>query len=153
MYIANVRYHHASTGAERRSAAWLALGGATALAIPACFGAIVGSDGPTLCPFRLATGLPCPGCGATRALAATARGDLDAAVGLTPVWPVLAVAAMLLGVAGLLLAGRGARPATRVLVLLRGTDRERPRRALAIGAAFVIVAWAWALANRGAIVG
>jgi hypothetical protein len=34
------------------------------------------ADGPTLCPFKLATGLDCPGCGATRAAHALLRGDL-----------------------------------------------------------------------------
>lgn len=31
------------------------------------------------CPFRLLTGLDCPGCGGTRAVAALGRGDLTAA--------------------------------------------------------------------------
>ena len=42
-------------------------------------------DTPTLCPFRLATGLPCPGCGSTRAVAAFCRGDLVAAWQFNPV--------------------------------------------------------------------
>ncbi|WP_299571227.1 DUF2752 domain-containing protein [uncultured Williamsia sp.] len=36
-------------------------------------------EGPVLCPFRLATGLPCPGCGLTRSWVAAAHGDLSAA--------------------------------------------------------------------------
>ncbi|MGW5523486.1 DUF2752 domain-containing protein [Gordonia sp. NPDC003950] len=32
-------------------------------------------DGPILCPFRLATGLPCPGCGLTRSWVYGAHGD------------------------------------------------------------------------------
>jgi len=40
--------------------------------------------GPILCPFRLATGLPCPGCGMTRGFCAMARGDLPAAVSWNP---------------------------------------------------------------------
>lgn len=43
------------------------------------------NDGPTICPFRLLTGLPCPGCGTTRALTALSAGDLSAALSLNPV--------------------------------------------------------------------
>ncbi|MCE5248292.1 MAG: DUF2752 domain-containing protein [Candidatus Polarisedimenticolia bacterium] len=32
-------------------------------------------DGPVICPFRLITGLPCPGCGLTRSFCAMAVGD------------------------------------------------------------------------------
>lgn len=38
------------------------------------------SHGPTICPFKLATGLDCPGCGGTRALHSLLRGDLVAAI-------------------------------------------------------------------------
>lgn len=138
---------------ERRIATRFALGGAAAIALPAAFGAVVGLEGPPLCPFRLATGVPCPGCGATRALAATARGDVATALGLAPVWPALALAALLVGVVGLTLAGRGARPATRVLALLGAAYRERPRRAFAIGGGMLLATWIWAIVNRAAIVG
>jgi len=51
--------------------------------------------GPTFCVFKLATGLDCPGCGMTRALAALLHGDLDSAVHLHPlvvvVFPILTV--------------------------------------------------------------
>ncbi len=59
----------------------------------ACVGAAwtpAGEDGgPVLCPYRIATGGSyCPGCGATRALGATVRGDLRAAFDLNP-WMIL----------------------------------------------------------------
>jgi Protein of unknown function (DUF2752) len=33
------------------------------------------NNGPILCPFRLLTGLPCPGCGLTRSFCAMSRGQ------------------------------------------------------------------------------
>jgi Protein of unknown function (DUF2752) len=36
--------------------------------------------GPTICPFKLATGLDCPGCGGTRAAHDLMRGDLIGAL-------------------------------------------------------------------------
>jgi len=53
-----------------------------------------------LCPFALVTGLPCPGCGMTRATRALLRGNLAESVGWHPlVLPVapLVVAWALLG--------------------------------------------------------
>lgn len=54
-------------------------------------------SGPVVCPFRLATGLPCPGCGLGRAWSALAHGDLDGAFArhaFGPLLFVLAVAAV-----------------------------------------------------------
>lgn len=48
-------------------------------------------DGPTLCPFALATGHACPGCGLTRALAYLIRGDLERTVFYHPLAPLLAI--------------------------------------------------------------
>jgi hypothetical protein len=44
-----------------------------------------------LCAFRLWTGLPCPGCGMTRAVFRMAHGDVATAFRFHPVAPVLAV--------------------------------------------------------------
>ncbi len=51
------------------------------------------------CPVREVTGLLCPGCGGTRALAALLRGHLIEALGWNP---LIAMAALLLGPAFLL---------------------------------------------------
>src|ERR1700716_3309549 len=48
------------------------------------------SAGPPLCPFRLLTGLPCPGCGLTRSLVSLLHGDLSAAVLSHPPGPIAA---------------------------------------------------------------
>jgi hypothetical protein len=43
----------------------------------------------TLCPLRAVTGVPCPSCGITRALALLERGHLAAAVRLHPFAPLV----------------------------------------------------------------
>jgi hypothetical protein len=48
------------------------------------------------CPFALVTGVPCPGCGMTRASLALLHGDLAAAFRLQPLSPVLVPIAALL---------------------------------------------------------
>jgi hypothetical protein len=45
-------------------------------------GALLGL--PTLCPFRLLTTLPCPGCGVTRSLVYCAHGEWQAALAFHP---------------------------------------------------------------------
>lgn len=48
------------------------------------------SGGFVLCPLRRFTGLPCPGCGMTRAFAHLAKGEWSAAVRDHPLAPLLA---------------------------------------------------------------
>lgn len=45
---------------------------------------------PLLCPFRCATGKPCPLCGLTRAFATATHGDLSSAFRFNPLWPLFA---------------------------------------------------------------
>jgi hypothetical protein len=45
---------------------------------------------PVCCPFNLITGIPCPGCGMTRAFLALARGDLITALHYNPFSMLLA---------------------------------------------------------------
>ena len=42
-------------------------------------------EGPVLCPWRLLTGYPCPGCGGIRAMGAISTGDFEQAWLLNPV--------------------------------------------------------------------
>jgi hypothetical protein len=44
----------------------------------------VGSSLPIFCPFKALTGIPCPGCGMTRAILSMAKGDFHGAVGHNP---------------------------------------------------------------------
>lgn len=99
-----------------RSTRWVAVG------VLALSGALpVGGLGFSACPLLAATGLPCPGCGLTRALAAMTQGEWRAALGLHPlalvVWPgVVALAALALLPERFSLAlGRRLAPHTRLL--------------------------------------
>lgn len=93
--------------------------------------------GLVLCPFRLLTGLPCPFCGVTRSLMALGQGHVSLSLHLSLLGPIVLAAA---------------------LVLLVVTGRARWRRApvawppgfLGLGAALVVVSWAYQL-SRGAI--
>lgn len=63
---------------------WIAVGGAGA-----ALGALALSpdgieDGPVICPFRLLTGLPCPGCGLTRAWVYVVHGQWRDAIVANP---------------------------------------------------------------------
>ena len=91
---------------------------ATAVALPPS----AVDEGPVVCPFRLATGLPCPGCGLARSWTALGHGDVAAAFDRHPFGPplfaaaIVAVAAVAISVlrraAPVDLAGRaGSRPA------------------------------------------
>lgn len=51
--------------------------------------------GLVLCPFRAVTGLPCPGCGMTRAFCALGHGDLSGAFGYNALAPFVFAAALL----------------------------------------------------------
>ncbi len=68
------------SAAERRrwATGFVLLGGLAGVA------ALTGDDGPVLCPFRVCTGMACPGCGLTRAVAHAARGDLAGSIRLHP---------------------------------------------------------------------
>lgn len=93
-----------------------------------------------ICPFRAATGLPCPLCGSTRAVLLAVQGDprfLD----------YNAVMAVVVAVVALLWLARATR---RGAALWAALPRGRPLAAVWVG--LLAVAWAWALAHRDTIV-
>ena len=44
----------------------------------------IGGAIPLFCPFKALTGIPCPGCGMTRAMLSITKGDLQGAIGYNP---------------------------------------------------------------------
>ena len=90
------------------------------------------SDDFTLCPFRLVTGLPCPFCGLTHSLLALGQGDVDGSVRFSPLGPLVAVLALVVGV-GVLRSIRG------------GPPLRWPRPVLALGTMVLALAWAFQL--------
>lgn len=77
----------------------------------------VSSSGPTLCPLRLITGLPCPGCGLTRSWIAAAHGELADAFSYNFFGPIslIATIAFVVAVGVLLVRKRAAASVTPVL--------------------------------------
>ncbi|MFN8522077.1 MAG: DUF2752 domain-containing protein [Chloroflexota bacterium] len=72
----------------------------TAVAVGCIFGATIPvvflESAPVLCPFRVLTGLPCPGCGMTRSVVAALHGDLSTSLFYHPLGPVMLALALLL---------------------------------------------------------
>jgi hypothetical protein len=77
----------------------VAWGGGAALVAAAVIPERSIARGPVLCPFRLLTGLPCPGCGLTRSWVGLAHGDFGAAFANNLVGPLLAVGTLVFVVA------------------------------------------------------
>lgn len=59
-------------------------GGVLGVTVAAALPPSAVQGGPIVCPFRLLTGLPCPGCGLTRSWVFAVRGDLAASVAAHP---------------------------------------------------------------------
>lgn len=68
---------------RERKLGWAMVAGGVLVAISGMFGVRLFP-----CPFRQLTGLPCPGCGLTRATVALLRGDIRAMLFFHPLAPV-----------------------------------------------------------------
>src|SRR3954452_2206038 len=111
----------------------------------------VEQGGPALCPFRAATGLPCPLCGATRAFVYFFNGDARF-LEYNWAWLVLWAALLAWGVAALVRVRAGRPPPLGPLRGAGAAVRGRPALLAALPLAFVPF-WLVALANAGAITG
>ena len=130
-----------STGPRARTGLLVAGAAATPFIAGALLYEPSGADlgGPAIaCPFRVATGLPCPLCGSTRAIVLAGHGDLGF-VDYNAVAVVVLAAAIVLGLAAV--AGRRA----AALLSCLAAAPVRPLLVLAV------VAWAWTLTHRGTI--
>lgn len=91
---------------------------------------VPGDEAPGLCPIRTCTGVACPGCGLTRAVAHLIRGDFAAMWAMHPLAPLIVVE----GVVALAIAHLAARRRVRV----------PPAAVAAVGAvhiALLVVVW------------
>ncbi len=104
------------------------------------------------CPLREATGIPCAGCGASRAFYFASRGD-SSLWSYNWVWPLVAVGVVIYGLvliwrslAGHALLGAWA-------LSLRAAYAGRPRLMISLTLGVLLAPWAVALANLDAIRG
>jgi len=67
-------------------------------------------DGPVLCPMALTLGLPCPGCGITRATSLVTHGHFQEAVAFHPLAPFLLLYAAFLWIYKIVESARGRPP-------------------------------------------
>lgn len=87
---------------------WLAIAPATVLGLMTM--ASPSDDGLTICPMAFLTGVACPGCGMSRAIAWMFRGDLERSVGYHPLAPLVVIISVIALVWALGRRFRGWRP-------------------------------------------
>lgn len=66
--------------------------------------------GPVICPMPLTLGIPCPGCGITRAFGLATHGHLAEAYAFHPLWPLVLAYFGLIWIYKILEEARGAPP-------------------------------------------
>jgi Protein of unknown function (DUF2752) len=128
VHSAEPRPRATSSGGEVTTGALAAMS-AAALTIATLANPDTIEDGPVVCPFRLMTGLPCPGCGLTRSWVYLAHGQWGDALAANPFGFVTVAAAVALMVSVLFALGR-----RRPLPSLTPIFRSRGLKA-------ILVAW------------
>jgi hypothetical protein len=68
------------------------------------------TSGPAFCPFKMLTGLPCPGCGLTRSAVAFLHGDLSTSAFFHPLGAPMVIAVVLIGIVDAWVWWRSRRP-------------------------------------------
>jgi len=84
--------------------------GPLALAFGACLPLAWLTAGPSFCPFKVMTGLPCPGCGMTRSVVALLHGDATTSFYFHPLGVPLVLVVVLLALADAWIWWRAGRP-------------------------------------------
>ncbi len=124
---------------DDRPLAWVAASGVASVFALAPFLAPLARFAPP-CPLHAWTGVPCPGCGSTRAALALLRGDVFGAFAWNPLAALGLVAALAAGaLAPLWVALAGPLPAW---------DSVLPARTRWVMAAALAVDWAYLVARR-----
>lgn len=91
------------------------------LVIGACIPLSIVTTGPSFCPFKLMTGLPCPGCGMTRSVVALLHGDVTGSAYFHPLGVPFVLAMLALAITDAWLwwrdsrSGQAVRPASWLL--------------------------------------
>lgn len=98
------------------------------------------------CLFKMLLHVPCPSCGATRAVMAVFRGDVVEAFCLNPLGLLLAAGLVLLPV--WLLADLLRRRATLYRLFLRMDKLLQRRRVFVVFVCVILVNWAWVLFHQ-----
>jgi hypothetical protein len=90
-----------------------------------------------VCVFREVTGLPCPGCGMTRAVSALCRGELQQSVAWHPFAPGIALSVLVIFLAAVL----PARPRFYMIEAVESIERRTGLVALFVAAMLVWGVW------------
>lgn len=139
--LASHHEHGHPNGNDRSTGIMLIIAGCLPFAVGGALAAIGGSEkAPVICPFRLATGLPCPLCGGTRAFSYAASGN-SRFLSYNGFWVFVALAMIIMGL---------------VITFTRFSHRTFWKSTgvmpVLVIAALLAGGWIWSLSNRGLII-
>jgi hypothetical protein len=99
--------------------------------------------GPSFCPLKAMTGLPCPGCGMTRATVALLHGDLATSFHFHPLAGPMVAAMLVVGLIDAWIWWRGARRGQTTQQTTNASVMERTMRSPAPWIAIGALALVW----------